>query len=190
MRNAQIFLANVIILTIGFTFLSIAQENDKFMDQNIVGALNDLIAREAQGVANYRVAIQIFQSNNLNGYAIWLSKRKDKKDLRIQKIINYLASREIPRIQSIPSNPTYGNPLEAFKSILSYDFNTTDKARWTINEAEHLNDIEAADFVRSLVDEQVEEEATASELLEKTRKEYNHRHPNRFGLGLIDYSLK
>jgi ferritin len=128
----------------------------------------------------------IFVSWLLNGYAIWLNQKVNQKLEEAQEITNYINLHGHPLDPENPSSPFEpDSPIEALEEVSRKEV----LCSLIIIDALELpalqNDRLSALFIRDLVDEQTEEEATASELLERSRLFYNGQ-PPRFGLDLLD----
>ncbi len=128
----------------------------------------------------------IFATWVLNGYAFWLSQKVALKAIAIQEIENYLLLHGHTLDLQNPQSPFEpDNPIEAMEEITRKEVISS----FIIIDALDLpalgSDRISAIFIRDLVDEQTEEEATASELLERSKLFYTGQ-PPQFGLGLLD----
>lgn len=160
------------------------------MDTNLIAAINALIAREHQAVHMYAFFSNELASHPLPGYSNRMGRIKEIKEARKQLLINFLMYNKIkPDDLGTPVDPTYSNPIQALKYALCYDFDTTDLTRHTVNNAIDLSEGSVIVFLRGLVEEQVEEETTSSELLDRSRRAYNPFNFDGSGLGLIDRTL-
>ncbi len=161
------------------------------MDPQIIAALTELIGKEINSAGIYQNLVAYFHSNNLPGYSNRMQLRVSRKQARESKILNYLNSCGVSPSKRIVQNPipVFASPIDALSFINIDQSSTTDMMNQIVVIATNLADITTADFVRSLVEEQTEEEATASELLERTRIRYSGPMPRNFQLIPIDYNL-
>ncbi|PKL86076.1 MAG: hypothetical protein CVV22_04075 [Ignavibacteriae bacterium HGW-Ignavibacteriae-1] len=158
------------------------------MDPQIIDALTELIGKEGYSANIYQILVTYFQTNNLPGYAHRMQLRVSRKQARESKIQNYLNScgaiqGKIPPPAPIPP---FTSPIDALTFINSDQANTKILMHQIIIISTNLADNSTTNFVRSLVEEQTEEEATASELLERSRIRYTGRN---IQLIPIDYNL-
>jgi ferritin len=132
----------------------------------------------------------IFGAWVLPGYALWLNEKIAQKLTEKQEIENYLLLHGHTLDVHIPQSPFEpDNPVEAMEEITRQEV----KCSLIIIAALGLpaldSDRISAMFIRDLVEEQTEEEATASELLERSRLFYKGA-PPPFGLALLDSWLQ
>jgi ferritin len=161
------------------------------MNPNIIAALTDLIGKEGYAANIYLNLVSYFHSNNLPGYSNRMQLRVSRKQARESKIQNYLNSCGASQGKMLTPAPipAFTSPIDALTFINNDQANTKILMEQIITMAGDFGDIATADFVRSLVEEQTEEEATASELLERTRIRYSGPIPRNIQLIPIDYNL-
>ncbi|PKL86075.1 MAG: hypothetical protein CVV22_04070 [Ignavibacteriae bacterium HGW-Ignavibacteriae-1] len=128
----------------------------------------------------------IFVDWQLSGYALWLSEKIAHKLTEIQEIENYLLLHGHPLDIQIPQSPIVpANPIEAMEEITRQEVSCSLVIIAALGlpalSSDRLSDM----FIRDLVEEQTEEEATASELLERSRLFYTGQ-PPLWGLTLIN----
>lgn len=161
------------------------------MNPQIVDALNALMARENQSASYYQFLTAYFTGINLPGYANRFQLRKVRKTARVSSIQNYMNSQGTSPGTLPPPNPApaWSSPISALNFINGDQTTTTSNMTTAQNLAISLGDNSTANFVKCMVEEQVEEEATSSELLNRSQRIYDPRNPNRNGLSPVDYNL-
>ncbi|MCO5252001.1 MAG: hypothetical protein M9949_11370 [Candidatus Kapabacteria bacterium] len=161
------------------------------MDDQIKTALTQLIGKELNAVNIYQNLVAYFHNNNLPGYSNRMQLRVSRKQARESKIQNYLNS--CGANPGVIPNPApiapFASPIDALTKIYDDQVDTTNLMNQIIALAISIGDNTTSDFVRSLVEEQTEEEATASELLERTKLRYTGPIPRNIQLKPIDYNL-
>lgn len=150
-----------------------------FALQNYRQSLNDAIDL-------YNFYQPFFMNWTLTGYANWVMMGAAQKSQARQEVENYLNLHGHPLENLILLNPVPPlDPLNALEELLKQEV----KCTLIIEDASDLpalnNDRISYIFISDLVEEQVEEEATASELLDRSRLFFNGL-PPKFGLELLD----
>ncbi|MCO5251999.1 MAG: hypothetical protein M9949_11360 [Candidatus Kapabacteria bacterium] len=161
------------------------------LDQSIVDALLTCRQKLYDAEFSYNSYNLIFKNIlGLAGYANWCDRMKQTKDSLITKIQNYLDQHniQIPQLQA-PEIPGINDPIELLKNIYKYEILSSISLETASKLPALENDNPSLLFIRNLVDEQTEEEATASELLERSKVFYTGQ-PPKYGLDGIDESLK
>ncbi len=167
------------------------QGGSMVLDQSIVDALLTCRQKLHTSKFSYNSYNLLFKNNlGLAGYASWCDRMKQTKDSLITKIQEYLNQQDIqiPQLQD-PVTPSYSDPIEILNNILKNEISCSLYLETASRLSALNNDEQSRVFIRSLVDEQTEEEATASELLDRSKVFYNVQLP-KFGLEEIDNSLK
>ncbi|MBS4001220.1 MAG: hypothetical protein KGZ71_12140 [Desulfobulbaceae bacterium] len=132
----------------------------------------------------------IFVSWTLNGYALWLNQKVAQKLGEISEIDNYLLLHQHILDIPLPPNPFEpANPIEALEEVSRKEVSCSLIIIDALDLPALNSDRLSAMFIRDLVDEQTEEEATASELLERSRLFYNGQ-PPQWGLMLLNSWLQ
>ncbi len=134
-------------------------------------ALNAQLAREMYSSNLYLAMSGYFQSINLKGFAHWMRVQAQEETLHAMKLFDYLLSRggnvQIGAIDAPPA--TWESPLSAMEDSLKHEQFITEKinelANLSIKEGDHASHI----FLQWFITEQVEEEATVLEIVEKLK---------------------
>lgn len=141
------------------------------LKETVQNALNAQLAREMYSSNLYLAMAGYFQSLNLKGFAHWMRLQAQEETTHAMKFFDYLldrgASVKISTIDAPPSN--WESPLAAMEDALKHEQYVTQNinslADLAIKEGDHATQI----FLQWFVTEQVEEEATVSEIVEKLK---------------------
>jgi ferritin len=110
-------------------------------------------------------------SKNLNGIANWLMTQAQEEVTHAMKIYKHVIERggnvvlaPIPAVKSV-----WKNPQEIFEDALEHEKGVTERINAIVNQAISEKDHATNNMLIWFVDEQVEEEANASEIVEKLK---------------------
>jgi ferritin len=153
------------------------------MQQSLFQQLND----EFSSAYLYLAMSAYCNHIDFNGAANWLKQQYEEEQLHATKIYNYLieqganvALREIPQ----PANE-FGTILEVFKASLKHEQTMTTRLNNISDQALKEKDHATYNLLQWFVNEQVEEEATVSEIISKLKLVKN----DGYGLLMIDNEL-
>jgi len=134
-------------------------------------AINEQIRAEMYSANIYLSMAAYFESKNLKGFANWMTVQWKEETAHATKFINYLYAQGgrvvIKTIESPPID--FGTPLEAFKKVLEHEKYVTGRIRKLYELALGEKDYESQIFLQWYVTEQIEEEANATEIIEKIK---------------------
>jgi ferritin len=158
------------------------------MDKELALELNSQITKEIYSSNLYLAMSAYFAAQNFNGFAHWLRLQSQEELAHGLKIFDYMILRGTqPIVSQINAPPsTWATVLEAFEMVYSHEQLVTASINELLELAISKRDRATENMLRWFVDEQVEEEATASELLERLRLINN----NPQGLFMMDRELK
>lgn len=105
----------------------------------------------------------------LNGFANWFSIQMREEFSHAQKIYDYVNQcGEMVVLEAIEApEQDFATPLAAFEKTLSHEKQVTGMINNLMNLAKEENDHATESFLRWFIDEQVEEEANATEAIQK-----------------------
>ncbi|MCX7955380.1 MAG: ferritin [Bacteroidales bacterium] len=111
------------------------------------------------------------QSKNLKGSAHWLFKQYEEELSHAYKIMNFLYDRgERVILEKIETPPTdWDNLLDLFENVYEHEKHVTSLINKITDLAYELKDYASIPLLNWFVEEQVEEEASASEIVEKLK---------------------
>jgi len=134
-------------------------------------ALNYQLNRELYSSYLYLSMSAYFQSINMKGFAHWMRVQTQEELAHAMKFYDYLGQRggrvTLSPIESPPSE--WGSPLEAFEHVYEHEQKVTGLINDLVNLAISEQDHATNNFLRWFVTEQVEEEESASEVVEKLK---------------------
>jgi ferritin len=160
------------------------------LDQTIIYALEKCRQKLHNAKFNYDSSKAEFNSIALLGYENWCASMNSTKNSLITKIQNYLINNnQTLNTLDDPQLPGITDPIGLMINIFKIEILCSVSLETATRLPALENDNASYQFIRGLVDEQTEEEATASELLERSKVFYNVQLPS-FGLSEIDDSLK
>lgn len=134
-------------------------------------AFNAQVTLELEASLVYRQLAIEMDMLDLPGLAAWFRAQADEEVLHANKFIDHMTDRDAhPRIQQIPTVAAQaGTVLEAFNAALAHEQRVSDAIRNLYRLAQQEGDIDALPLLGWFIDEQLEEEATVSELIGKVK---------------------
>jgi len=135
----------------------------------LIQAFNDQIREELNSSYIYLALSADLDGQNLTGAAAWFRKQADEERghaMKLYDFVNDLGGQVV--LQALPQPPSGIKTLkEAFTKALAHEKHITASIHNLVRLARKLDDIAAESFLKWFVDEQVEEEKTAAEVLAK-----------------------
>jgi ferritin len=138
---------------------------------NVRDALNAQMNREFFSSSLYLAMAGYFESVNLKGFAKWMQVQAKEEHAHGMKFYGYLVEQgarvHIAAIEGPPAE--WVNPLDAFEHALGHEEKVTARIHDLMELAMSEMDHATAGFLQWFVKEQVEEEATATEIVFKMK---------------------
>jgi ferritin len=132
---------------------------------------NDQIQKELYSSYLYLAMAAHFESVNLPGFASWMKKQADEERSHGMRLWEHVYDRggkvELKAIEQPPT--AFGKPLEVFQQVLEHEQKVTASINALYALALKDNDVAAQIWLQWFVNEQVEEEKNASELVEQLK---------------------
>jgi ferritin len=149
--------------------------------------LNNQVNAELYSSYLYLSMSAYFSEINLNGCAHWMRLQAQEELLHALKIYDYINERGgRPVLDSIEAPPkSWDSPTNVFENVLSHEEKVTSLINDLVDLAIGLKDHATNNFLQWFVSEQVEEEASANEVLQKIRMTGNEGG----GLFMLDQEL-
>lgn len=134
-------------------------------------AFNSQIQAEFYSAYLYLAMATYCQERNLKGFANWLMVQKDEEIMHAMKLLSYLQERGAKVVLKEISAPPneFSSPLALFEQVLMHEKHVTDLINKLYEVAVEEKDYAAQLFLQWFVNEQVEEEASATEVVEKLK---------------------
>jgi ferritin len=139
--------------------------------KTIADAINEQIAKEMFSANLYLSMSAYFQSVNLAGFANWMRIQVQEETFHSMKFFDYLMARGgSPKIAALAAPEfKWKSPLEAFQAAYKHEQSITASINkltdLAIKESDHATNI----LLQWFITEQVEEEETVNEIVEKIK---------------------
>jgi ferritin len=134
-------------------------------------ALNKQINAELYSAYLYLSMATYFKSINLDGFANWMRIQAQEELSHAMKLYDYVFERgEQVTLAAIDKPPAkWPSPLEAFKAVYKHEQKVTGLIHGLVDLATAEKDHATKNMLQWFVDEQVEEEASADEIVQKLK---------------------
>lgn len=141
------------------------------MKESIEKALNNQINAELQSAYLYLSMSAYFESINLKGFANWMRIQAQEEVGHAMRFFKFIFDRNgRVTLHSIDKpEGTWKSPLDAFENVYSHEQKVTGLINGLVDLAKKENDHATQNFLQWFVGEQVEEEASALEIVEKLK---------------------
>jgi ferritin len=157
------------------------------LKKKMLKAMNDQINAEMYSAYLYLSMDAYFQSVSLSGFAAWMRAQAQEEMMHAMKFYEFVNERGGKVTLEAIAKPesTWDSPLAVFEAVLTHEQHVTSLINnlvdLAISEKDHASNI----FLQWFVTEQVEEEASASEVVEKLKRIKD----NPSGLFMMDAEL-
>ena len=142
------------------------------MDKKLEAAFNDQINKEYYSAYLYLAMKTAFAEMNLSGFVNWFDIQVQEEKAHAVGMYDYVLERgghvELLAIDKPELNGK--TPAEIFKQVVEHEKYVTSRINAVYDVAEELKDRAAMLFLNWYIKEQVEEEASASEVLAKVER--------------------
>ena len=141
------------------------------IDKKMEAAINEQINAELYSSYLYLSMAAYFEGENLSGFANWMKVQADEERFHGMKFNDYVFERggqvvlkaiEAPKI-------TWESSIKVFEETLAHEKVVTGLINNLMDIAVEIKDYASQSMLHWFIDEQVEEEASASEILEKLK---------------------
>ena len=135
-------------------------------------SINSQIQAEFESAYLYLSMAAWFEDEDLPGCAHWMEKQAEEELEHGMKLYTYLISRGGSAVlEALPApKKDWGSPVEVFEEVLSHERVVTDLIDKMAELAENEKDRATRSMLDWFIDEQVEEEDTASSVLAKFKR--------------------
>lgn len=141
------------------------------LNQKIQDALNAQINREQQSAQLYLAMSAHCDAKSFRGIAHWLRFQAQEETAHALKLITFVLDRggqlELRTIEAPPRE--FGNITQVFEKILEHERAITSSINTLFEAAREAKDYASEITLQWYVTEQVEEEATVSQILDQVR---------------------
>ena len=139
------------------------------IDQKIQDAMNDQLNWEMFSAYLYLSMAAYFEDSGMSGSATWMNSQAQEEMVHAMKMNNYLIERG-GRVKLAAINEPrfeWDSPVDVLKDTLEHEQEVTKRIHKIVDLAIELKDHATNQFLQWFVEEQVEEEATAEDMLKK-----------------------
>ena len=141
------------------------------LNKNIEKAINKQINAELWSGYLYLSMSSYFESISLKGFANWMWIQAREETTHAMRLYNYVTERGgrviLTAIDKVPTQ--WNSPLSVFEETYKHEQKVTDMINDLVNLAIKEKDHATANMLQWFVDEQVEEEASADEIVQKLK---------------------
>lgn len=111
-------------------------------------------------------------AEGLNGMAHWMRMQASEEWIHGMRFFDFILDRGgLPRLRAIDEPPaSFGSPRETFEAVLVHEQKVTGMIHDLVDLTTQERDHASAPFLQWFVAEQVEEEKTASDILEQLQR--------------------
>lgn len=137
------------------------------MKANVIEAINVQIREELESSYIYLAMSARFETLNLRGAASWMRNQAQEELVHAMKFFDFLVRRGAePRLAAIAQpKATFDKPLQAFEEALAHEQHITSCIHKLYDLAVAERDYPLQTLLHWFIDEQVEEEETAEEII-------------------------
>jgi len=139
------------------------------INERMLKALNEQVTEETYSAYLYQSMSAYFDFKGLKGFSHWMDMQTQEELIHARKFYDYILERggqvKLNTIKAPPHD--FGTPLEMFQAALEHEEYITGKINDLVDLAQEVKDHATFNILQWFVAEQVEEEATASELVDK-----------------------
>ncbi len=156
------------------------------MKQKMIDALNDQMNFEYYSAHIYLSMAAYAGELGLAGFEHWLLTQYQEEVFHAQKIYHYIVSRDGRAVIKGFEDPDmdFGSLIDMLKSALDHERIVTERINDLVGLSNELKDYATHNFLQWYVSEQVEEEETFTDLIQKVRLVKDA------GLYILDNELK
>ncbi|MCF7927522.1 MAG: ferritin [Spirochaetales bacterium] len=150
-------------------------------------ALNDQIREELSSAYLYLAMAADFEDKNLPGAAAWMSQQAQEEVAHAMKIYGYINDKGGKAVFDALPKPqeSWNSMLDAFKAAYKHEQYITDCINKLVKQAREVDDTSTEIFLQWFVTEQVEEEKSTDEVVQKLQMIGDSKN----GLFMIDREL-
>ena len=157
------------------------------LKKNIEQAINKQINAELWSGYLYLSMSTYFHSINLDGFATWMRVQAQEELAHAMRFYDHVVERggrvKLTSIEAVPTE--WKSPLHAFEETYAHEQKVTGLINNIMKQAVEEKDYATMNMLQWFIDEQVEEEASADEILQKLKLIGNEGS----GLFMIDREL-
>jgi ferritin len=141
------------------------------LKEKVEKALNEQINAELYSAYLYQSMAAYFENKSLAGFAQWMDRQADEEMIHARKIYDFINERGGRVILSGIEKPKneWNSNLEVFEDSLAHEEKITAMINKLVSLADEEKDYATKSFLKWFVDEQVEEEDSVGEIVDKLK---------------------
>ena len=141
------------------------------LNDKINKALNEQVNAEMYSAYLYLSMGSWFEEQNLTGFANWFRCQYLEENMHGMKIYNFINERGGRALLTAIESPRtdWDSFIEVFEQVAEHEAHVTSLINNLVHLSREIKDYASESFLMWYVDEQVEEEATADELLSRLK---------------------
>lgn len=141
------------------------------LNQKIQDAFNKQLNAELYSSYLYLSMAAYFESVSLKGFANWMRCQAQEELLHAMKFYSFISERGgTVRLEAVEGPPTtWGSPIHAFQDAYAHEQKVTGLINGLVDLAIEERDHASNTFLQWFVTEQVEEEASADEVVQQLK---------------------
>lgn len=142
------------------------------LGQKLQAALNDQIKHELASAYVYLSMAAYFEAENYPGFAHWMKRQREEELGHAMRLFDHVHERGgRVTLQALEAPPaTYASPLDAFEKALNHERKITGLIHQLYELALAEKDYPAQVMLQWFIEEQVEEEDSASRIVETLKR--------------------
>ncbi len=141
------------------------------LSKKLESELNKQLNAELYSAYLYLSMAAYYESKNLKGFANWMNVQAQEEQVHGMKLYDYINERggrvQLAAIEAPPVE--WSSVVDVFDNVYSHEQKVTGLINNLVNIATEEKDHATVNFLQWFVAEQVEEEASASEVLEQLK---------------------
>ncbi len=157
------------------------------LNEKIQKALNDQINAEMYASYLYLSMATYFESKNLSGFARWMAAQAGEENGHAMRIYKFVTERggrvTLQKIDAPPSD--WASPLAVFEDAYAHERKVTGMIDKLVEMAAAEKDHATSVMLQWFINEQVEEESTADDIVQKLKMVGESAN----GLFMLDHAL-
>lgn len=141
------------------------------LTSEIEKALNEQINLELLSAYTYLSMVAYFESQAMSGFAHWMRLQHAEENAHAMKFFEYIQDRGGRVVLDAIAKPghEFANPLDAFEQSLAHEKKVTASIHKIYELALSQKDYATVSLLKWFVDEQVEEEKSASDMVDRLK---------------------
>ncbi len=141
------------------------------LSKTVHKVLNDQITHEFYASYLYLSMAAYFETQNLPGFARWMEAQSEEERKHAMKFYNYINDRnDSVELQAIAQPPSeFQSPLDVFEQVFKHEQKVTALIHKIYETALKENDYATHAMLHWFINEQVEEEKSARQIIERLK---------------------